>query len=169
MRNNSLQNLVAKPKTTNACHNFKCRYCPKIDKSGTIKCNSTGKEYISCKSSNLIYAITCNTCKQQYVGQSKRSLASRLQGHFYNITSAIIYSRAIRDNLPTTKSEPKDGVSSHYSRPDHRGTQDMCIQVLEFIRLPLKSGKSLALRLKIEKAWIHRLRCTPPTGLNIFE
>ena len=173
VRRNSLQNLVAKPKP-NTCTNKKCRYCPKLNKTGTIKCTITGTEYtckknISCKSSNLIYAITCNCCSQQYVGQTKRTLANRFQGHFYNTTSAVEYQRTVNQDLLTTGTEPRDGVSAHFSKTDHRGTQDMSIHVLEFIRLPPNSGKALTLRLKIEKAWIHRLRCVAPTGLNIFD
>ena len=173
IRSSSLTNLKGKP-SNNTCSNKKCRYCPLIDKSGTIRCHVTGKEYpcktnISCKSSNLVYTITCNTCSQQYVGQTKRTLANRFQGHFYNTTSAISTRCATDQDKPATRIEPKDGVSSHFSRHDHKGTRDMRIQVVEFIRLPPNSGQALTLRLKIEKAWIHRLRCPAPTGLNIFD
>ena len=157
-----------------SCNNKKCRYCPKLDKSGTIKCHVTGVKHsckynINCKTSNVIYAITCRTCCQQYVGQTKRTLANRFQGHFYNTINAIEYRRASVEGVPSTKLEPKDGVSQHFSAPDHNGIQDMTIQVLEFIRLPPQSGKALQLRLKLEKAWIHRLRCPAPTGMNIFD
>ena len=170
-RTNSLQSL-GKTKLRNVCKNSKCRYCPKIDKSGSIKCTVTGIEYpcksnITCKSSNLIYAITCRSCLQQYVGQTKRSLANRFQGHFYNTTSAI--GQLLGNNTSQQRIDPKDGVSSHFSRPDHNGTQDMSIRVLDFIRLPPNSEKALSLRLKIEKTWIHKLRCIAPTGLNIFD
>ena len=32
-------------------------------------------KYITCKSSNLVYCITCKTCKKQYVGQTKTRLS----------------------------------------------------------------------------------------------
>jgi hypothetical protein len=60
-------------------------------------------------------------------------------------------------------------VGIHFSRSDHHGTKDFKIQVLDFIRLPPKSVHGKVLRLKIEKAWIHKLRCTAPHGLNIFD
>jgi hypothetical protein len=65
--------------------------------------------------------------------------------------------------------EPKDAVGLHFSKCDHTGTRDLKIQILEFIRLPPRSERGKILRLKIEKAWIHKLRCTAPHGLNIFD
>ena len=53
----------------NICKTKKCRYCPLIDTSGTTTCTQSGeiftsKKNISCKSSNLIYCITCKVCKK---------------------------------------------------------------------------------------------------------
>jgi hypothetical protein len=149
--------LISVPSSQkNVCKNKKCRYCPLIDKSGIFTCKVTGKTYncmknVSCKSSNLIYGITCNTCGLQYVGQTKRKLSLRFQGHFYKIKC----------------NSKVDGVGAHFSSQDHNGTNDLKIQVLEFIRLPPDSGNALNLRLKIEKKWIHLLRCPAPYGINL--
>jgi hypothetical protein len=145
-------------KPRNICKNKKCRYCPLIDTSGNFTCHATQIDHtcmknISCKSSNLIYLITCNTCGLQYVGQTKRKLSARFQGHFYNIKKGLT----------------KDGVGSHFSRTDHHGTDDLQIRVLEFIRLPPNSTRALSLRLRLEKKWIHKLRCPAPSGLNIMD
>ena len=96
-------------------------------------------------------------------------IASRFQGHYYNTNSAIEYYRATEALQVPSKPEPKDAVSMHFSLAKHRGTKDLKIQVLDFIRLPPQSSKALTLRLKIEKPWIHRLRCPAQTGLNIFD
>jgi hypothetical protein len=161
-RCNSLGNLTQSITSANICTNKRCRYCPLIDKTGNITSNVSGevfscKKNISCKSSNVIYSITCQICNKQYVGQTLRKLAHQFQGHFYNIKIA----------QETKKSD--NAVGMHFSRSDHTGVQDMKIQILDFIKLPPKSVTANTLRLKIEKAWIHKLRCTAPHGLNIFD
>ena len=40
---------------------------------------------VNCQSENLIYLITCTTCKVQYVGQTRNRLMIRFQGHFHDI------------------------------------------------------------------------------------
>ena len=57
------------------CNTTRCRYCPKLNKAGSIKSCKTGKSHqcmvnISCRSLNLIYCITCKVCDKQYVGQT---------------------------------------------------------------------------------------------------
>ena len=145
-------------KKRNNCYNKKCPFCPILDKTGNITCTTTGTTFdtkynISCKSSNLIYCITCQTCLKQYVGQTKNSIAQRFYAHFHNV----------RHHKTT------DGVGMHFSRSDHHGTRDFKISVLEFIKLPPQSEAAKNLRLKIEKNWIHKLRTPAPLGLNIFD
>ena len=78
----------------NTCKDKKCRYCPLLDKTGKIASHIshekfTARKNITCKSHNVIYCITCQQCGIQYVGQSKRRLMDRLQGHFYNVSKKI--------------------------------------------------------------------------------
>ena len=45
------------------CNTRNCRYCPKINHTGTIKSRTTGRKYyakhsVSCLSNNLVYCIT---------------------------------------------------------------------------------------------------------------
>jgi hypothetical protein len=174
-KNNSIGSLVkVKPAIKNKCTHKKCRWCPLMDLSGTIYSTTTGEMFtskmnISCHSSNVIYSITCKICEKQYVGQTKRRILDRFQGHFYNVKSAQEYLRTKDNPEPTKGREPKDAVGIHFPRSDHTGIQDMKIQILEFIRLPPKSVRSISLTLQVEKAWIHKLRCTAPHGLNIFD
>ena len=154
----SLSNIRTKMRNRNTCTNIKCRYCPLLDTSGHFTCKVTGQVHpcminITCRSSNLIYCITCNTCGKQYVGQTKRKILQRFQGHFYNIKVA----------------NQNDAVGMHFSQPSHRGIRDITIRVLEFVSLPPQSTRSLAVRLRVEKKWIHTLRCPAPQGLNIFD
>ena len=59
-----------------------CKYCPKINHTGSIASSNTGKSFhskkeMNCQSSNLIYLITCKHCKIQYVGQTRNRLINR--------------------------------------------------------------------------------------------
>ena len=42
-------------------------------------------KYITCKSSNLVYCITCKIFKKQYVGQTQNSITQRFSSHFVNM------------------------------------------------------------------------------------
>ena len=148
----------AKRKRGNTCNTRSCRYCPRMNRSGTVSSTTTGRIYSSktkvcCKSSNLIYCITCKHCHMQYVGQTKRRLMDRFQGHFYNVTSK----------------NTNDTVGRHFTAPDHHGLDDFSISIVDFIFANPKSAQSQELRNLIELKWIHRLRTTAPLGLNVMD
>ena len=155
----SLPSERASKTISKTCHNIvKCRYCPKMDKSGKIKSTVTLREYstkinINCQSSNLIYCITCNVCSKQYVGQTGRRILDRFQGHFSGI------SRKDKTTL----------INDHFARQDHNGIQDLTIHVLDFIHANPTSDTGKRVRLKIESAWMSRLKTTFPDGLNYLE
>ena len=152
---NECKGVVTKRRCTNP---LKCRYCPKIDKSGSITSTTYGRSYktkvnVDCQSSNLIYAITCSRCSKQYVGQTGRRIMDRFQGHFGTIS---------RKEINTL-------ITDHFNNADHIGIEDIKIQVLDYIFLDSKNKKAIDLRLKIESAWIHRLGSSFPDGLNYLE
>jgi hypothetical protein len=155
--------LIAKPKPGpskfrgfNFCNRKECRYCPLLNKTGKITCHVTGLEHncmknISCRSSNLIYAISCTRCGIQYVGQTMLRLKDRFVHHFRDIT--------ISDQEKT--------VSKHFSQGSHCGIDDVNISILEFIKKPPRSPQAASIRNRVEKHWTHLLRCMAPHGLNI--
>ena len=98
-----------------------------------------------------IYAITCKVCGIQYVGQTKLRLKDRFVHHLRDI--------AIHD---VTKP-----VGNHYNKPNHKGTKDLEITILEFIKKPPYSPAASAIRLRIESHWTHTLRTLSPSGLNM--
>ena len=138
------------------CNLKRCRYCDLLNKSGNITSFTTGSSHncmsnISCRSSNLIYAITCNKCGIQYVGQTSVRLKDRFVHHFRDIEL----------------SNPDKTVGRHFSQRNHQGSKDMTISVLEFIKAPPKSPKAVIIRNRIERFWTHRLRTLAPQGLNM--
>ncbi len=130
-----------KPKNPHKkCYNInKCRYCPKIDKSGRIKSSSTGREYstktnVCCQSNNIIYCITCRRCALQYVGQCGRRVMDRFQGHFGGI------SRKDKSTL----------INDHFNLENHKGIEDMLIHILDFVHSNPASEQGKKLRLDKE-------------------
>jgi hypothetical protein len=140
----------------NYCSRKECRYCPLLNKTGKIRCQFTGLEHpcmqnISCRSSNLVYAITCKRCGMQYVGQTMLRLKDRFVHHLRDIEMGLV----------------EKSVSKHFSTNNHTGYKDMTISVLEFIKKPPRSPQSIGIRLRVERHWTHVLRSLAPIGLNI--
>ena len=142
-----------------------CRYCPIINKTGKIKSLSNGKSFVTltrvnCQSSNLIYAITCNNCGIQYVGQTKKRLLTRFQGYFNDIshdrdtTVARHLNRCNKDEI-LNMSNPK--------------TPKFNITILSFIKSPPDSVESRIHRDWEERRWMHRLTTIMPSGLNLMD
>ena len=142
----------------NKCIRKTCRYCPKLDTSGKITSNFSGREYVTkhnvtCKSNNLIYCITCTQCNKQYVGQTKLRLMDRFQGHFWCIQS----------------NAPNNDVAKHFNLPNHSGINDVKIHILDFIHLAPHSDEGLYVRNHIEMNWVHRLHTQQPLGMNTMD
>ena len=142
----------------NPCNTRSCRYCPKLNKEGRITCSASGRSYVSrynvtCKSSNLVYGLTCKRCGIQYVGQTKNRLMDRFQGHFYNIGHNRLMSE----------------IGRHFNTNGHKGLEDVEIHILDFIHAHPEGKKSKHLRDLIEYNWIQRLHTNTPTGLNIMD
>ena len=106
---------------------------------------------ISCRSSNLIYCITCKVCDKQYVGQTSLRVKDRFVHHFLDIE----------------KGDPLKSVGRHFSQRDHNGIHSVEISILEFIKKPQKSPAASVIRDRVERRWIHLLRTLAPRGLNM--
>ena len=141
-----------------ACTRNNCRYCDRLDTGGRMLCTLTNSTYTTirncnCESNNLIYCIECKICHKMYVGQTKRSLRSRMCEHFRNVTqnNTLIHS-----------------VGRHFNEPGHSGITDMTTYVLQFARGHPDSDSSLLHRLDLEQNWMCTLRTKVPEGLNVL-
>ena len=104
------------------CDSNACLSCNSLITDQSFKSNLTGRicktetyEQLTCGSSNVVYAIHCVRCGLMYVGETGRSLRSRINGH----RAGII----------------KDGQSllyKHFRLPRH-SVPDMTVQILEKI------------------------------------
>ena len=121
-----------------------------------MKSNLTGKEYktktydkLSCGSSNIIYGIHCIHCGLVYVGETGRSLRSRMNGH----RSAI-------------KKGGQSLLNRHFHQPNH-SVDDMRVQILEKIYHSSGSPSfNTPLRRERELFWIKELGTAKPYGFN---
>ena len=133
-----------------------CNYCHLLNKTGNIQSTTTGiihnsMRKVSCRSSNLIYAITCKICKMQYVGQTLLRLKDRFVGHLGDIK----------------RCDPDKPVAVHFTQAGHNHKNDIQITVLEFIRKPPRSPQASTIRLRVESKWTHTLRTLAPQGMNL--
>ncbi len=101
-------------------------------------------KHANCNTSNVIYLLECNKCKtrNQYVGQTRRTLSQRLAGHRA--------ASRVKHNLPLYK---------HFTNsPEHSFERDIRISILE---------KSTTEQLDArERHWINTLDTVFPKGLN---
>ena len=147
--------LSQRAKDRECASHGRCKYCPRLDTSGTIKGNSDGRKFrsrvsVTCRSNNLIYAIECTRCGMHYVGQTKRRLMDRMVNHFATIRGE----------------QMKYPVGHHFSRRNHHlGLEDVRLYVLEFCQtLPTDEFKQA--REAVERKWQFRLLSNYPSGMN---
>ena len=145
----------------NPCNRSKsCRYCPVLNRTGTLLSTTTGRKYqsmqnVNCQSSKLIDVITCNKCKIQYVGQTKNRILTRFQGHITDITQdndttvAPHLNRCLTESVPLTKS--------------------FSIHIAAFITIPPDTPEARRKRDDEERRWMHRLNTITPYGLNLMD
>jgi len=122
-----------------------------------VECHSS-LDSIDCRSSNIIYLITCTKCNLQYVGETAQKLNARFNLHRSGIRN--------KDKINFCKR-----LCSHF----HEGLckdAEFTVNVIEKLegngRLP--NGKVdldiASLRRRKEKEWMLKLRTVYPYGLN---
>src|ERR1051325_6327211 len=89
-------------------------------KSTRFNCRHAIVDSLSCRSSNIVYLITCEKCQIQYVGETSRSLAQRLTDHRSNISTQKRTSIAIHFNSENHSVNDLRAVAIEESHDDHR-------------------------------------------------
>jgi hypothetical protein len=132
------------------CASSRCRACNYITPDDKFKSSFNGRCFklkygFTCKSTNIIYLVSCKQCAKQYVGQTGRALAERICDHLSNIR--------------TRKSTP---ISLHFNLPNH-SLSDFTITAIE--QIP-NTENALTLRLLKESTWQNLLQTAYPLGIN---
>ena len=147
-------------KVDDNCH---CLFCSKhfvkntefqsyiTDKKFKLKKPCKTSLILTCKTSNVIYLISCAKCKVQYVGLTSQKVKNRFSQHKSHIKN---------DNLNTF-------LCNHFNSNDH-SFSDCRVQIIDYIEPSLNLDKDTAshqLR-ELEDYWIKTLNCVYPFGLN---
>ena len=77
-----------------SCGDTRCNTCKLGTFTTTIPITATNstftiKHKLTCKSSNVIYCVTCKKCKDQYIGETEQELHARQRGHLNDIRSNV--------------------------------------------------------------------------------
>ena len=138
------------------CGNKRCKTCNILGTDSHFTSSLTNKSYctrafddINCKTSNVVYGITCSHCGLIYVGETKGQLNKRISGHRYQIL--------------------KNGgqlLYQHFNLPDH-SILSMGVIVIEKIYHHTNSPSlSTPYRREREEYWIKELGTASPYGCN---
>ena len=133
------------PVKPNKCHHPRCATCQHFNTQNHFSSTTTRKTFrirhpFTCNSHNIIYLITCNKCKKQYVGSTHNSLKERFNHH----RSSILR-------------KEKRYVSVHFNFSDH-SLKNLTVQIID-----TTSPQKL---FKLEKYWMNTLKTKIPNGLN---
>ncbi|CAG2219684.1 unnamed protein product [Mytilus edulis] len=138
------------------CSNEECSYCPWINFRRSFTSTFTERKYRKnyigdCNTPNIIYMITCKSCKQQYVGKSKRPFKARLGEH-----------------LRYVKNKSTEPTGKHFNQTGHN-IHHMSFEIIEVLWNDPNDNTSDVLRSKREDYWILQLRALKPIGINSLE
>ena len=131
-----------------SCGSKNCKLCKfeQLDLTNEFKNQITQKVFnvnkkLSCKSTNIVYMITCTKCTFQYIGKTTSRLSTRMSGH----------RTALRKGVG-----PKH-LQHHFTRT--HSVADLKIKPIDQA-VDAKQLKSL------ENSWICEVGCLFPYGLN---
>ena len=104
------------------CGDKRCGNCKYMNETKTLRITTTNthfhiKHRLTCKTSNVLYAITCQGCNEQYIGMTNNTLAKRFTIHRQQLNNPIY--RQI-------------GVSKHL---DECSTKDIKFTVTPFFKI----------------------------------
>jgi hypothetical protein len=144
------------------CPVITCKYCKLLNKKWTLTSSFMQTNHrvrigcrISCRTTNVVYTITCQKCKLQYVGETKRELRRRMYEHVRSIEQF---------GKPGIQATP---VADHFNH-DCKRPAKLQFQIVETIRADPTKESTTNLRRKRETFWILTLRTLEPMGMNVF-
>ena len=145
--------LPAAPNGTYRCGH--CRQCDIITKGKEFihpitKQRFINRHYVNCKTTHVIYILSCVLCNAFYVGRTKRRLQDRVAEHRYAV-----------------KSGNMDYAMAKHLKEVH-SCNSVSFTVLGIHHVPptLRRGDRERTLNQKESRWIHTLQAMSPPGLN---
>ena len=138
-----------RPSGNSLCTNTRCRACTRIIPTRSFSSSHNNRTFtvrghINCKTSNIVYLVTCRKCNQQYVGETSRPLADRINDHL----------SAIRLKKPTP-------ISIHFNITGHSIADFRIMGIQQF-----DDSTSKERRRMMETTWQNLLQTSYPCGIN---
>ena len=101
---------------------YNCLTCPYVKPEKIIKSSATTYRHdleddVNCQTANVIYCISCDKCKQQYIGETEKTLSQRFNQH--------------RGYVRNQDQEKATGT--HFNLPGHK-MADMKISIVEKVK-----------------------------------
>lgn len=139
------------------CGATRCTCCDFSNVSPTFqsfitKENFPIKQYINCHSNWIVYLISCNICKMQYVGCTKQKLKERFRRHI--------------SDIPSAGTKIVSAVSKHCYMQHQGSSASLQIQGIERVNPPIRGGDTRKKLMNRESYWIFILGTRVPAGLN---
>ena len=132
------------------CGNKRCFTCKLMTPTQIAKSSSGAsvklKRQTNCKSANVIYLITCTQCGKQYVGETKRALNERMNGHRSDWTKRRFQ---------------RSPVTEHFHLQNHDFNSHVSLCCIDH-----DAQWSDDTRKARESYWIRRLDTMQPHGIN---
>ena len=139
-----LHTLLQPQTCLQACTSKRCLVCPRLLRHAVVRSRNDSifpiDTSITCTTTGIVYVLTCEHCRKQYVGQSGYSMRSRFSRHKYAFTR-------IHKSL------------YHHFTKIHKSTFDVRITLVERVEQEQQ-------RLATENWWIDKLDTFLPHGLN---
>ena len=147
----TLPQLHFRERLVKRCNHPRCSTCQHLQCQLTLTSTKTKISYpirhhFTCKSSNLIYLITCTKCKKQYVGMTTKQLNTRVNHHRTSIFN-----------------KRRTYLHTHFNLPDH-SISNLTIQAIDTTEQKVDMYNELR---KLERYWIKTLKTFQPVGLNV--
>jgi hypothetical protein len=132
------------------CQSNRCHACDYVTACSSFRGTVNGRVFpvhghIDCKTRNVVYLVTCRKCNLQYVGETGRTLADR-----------------INDHLSCIRTSKRTPISLHFNAADHSIT-DFSIAGIEMIDAGDNTPTMLLVK---ERTWQNILQTIYPQGIN---
>lgn len=135
------------------CQKRRCECCLYIKTQSEFTSTRNGANFtitgkLDCNSKNILYLIECSKCEEQYVGETERTLRSRLNNHLSDI-----------------RNYKETGIAEHFNQLDHIAGD---LQITPIVQIPDwgSKTKNKRARTKQESWFIKKLDTMTPNGMN---
>ncbi|XP_078579213.1 uncharacterized protein LOC144863692 [Branchiostoma floridae x Branchiostoma japonicum] len=131
------------------CGSERCATCEHLEEGATFSSHTTEesfqmKDSMTCRSTYIIYLISCNKCGLQYVGESKEELRTKFNSHIASITQ-----------------NKTSALAKHFNSAGHSVKN---VRVRPIVQIESRDDQ---LRKDEEAFWIETLQTEAPDGMNL--